>query len=67
MVPDVIVTMEAEQLSIEVPNAIYDRLHTDAFYRAIAKPDATAKDGAAPCRRRQPRSTRTRSVTPKPR
>ena len=47
VVPDVIVTLEAEKLAIEVPNAIYDRLHTDAFYRAIAKPDTSAKDGPA--------------------
>ena len=43
VVPDVVVTMEGDQLWIEVPNAIYDRLHTEAFYRAIAKPDAAAK------------------------
>src|SRR5215218_3927860 len=43
VVPDVVVTMEGDQLWIEVPNAIYDRLHTEAFYRAIAKPDAVAK------------------------
>src|SRR5215217_780486 len=43
VVPDVVVTMEGDQLWIEVPNAIYDRLHTDAFYRAIAKPDAATK------------------------
>jgi RNA polymerase sigma-54 factor len=40
VVPDVVVTLEGDQLWIEVPNAIYDRLHTDAFYRAIARPDA---------------------------
>jgi RNA polymerase sigma-54 factor len=40
VVPDVVVTLEGDQLWIEVPNAIYDRLHTEAFYRAIAKPDA---------------------------
>ncbi|MCC2627370.1 MAG: polymerase, sigma 54 subunit, RpoN [Thermomicrobiales bacterium] len=40
VVPDVVITMEGDQLWIEVPNAIYDRLHTEAFYRAIAKPDA---------------------------
>jgi RNA polymerase sigma-54 factor len=39
VVPDVVVTVEGEKLWIEVPNAIYDRLHTDAFYRAIAKPE----------------------------
>ena len=43
MVPDVVVTLEGDQLWIEVPNAIYDRLHTEAFYRAIAKPDPAAK------------------------
>jgi RNA polymerase sigma-54 factor len=43
VVPDVVVTLEGDQLWIEVPNAIYDRLHTEAFYRAIAKPDAAAK------------------------
>lgn len=48
VVPDVIVSLEAEKLSIEVPNAIYDRLHTEAFYRAIAKPDTSTKDAAAP-------------------
>src|SRR5215204_5826660 len=40
VVPDVVVTLEGDQLWIEVPNAIYDRLHTEAFYRAIAKPEA---------------------------
>lgn len=39
VVPDVVITLEGDQLWIEVPNAIYDRLHTEAFYRAIAKPD----------------------------
>jgi RNA polymerase sigma-54 factor len=43
VVPDVVVSMEGDQLWIEVPNAIYDRLHTEAFYRAIAKPEAAAK------------------------
>jgi RNA polymerase sigma-54 factor len=43
VVPDVVVSIEGDQLWIEVPNAIYDRLHTDEFYRAIAKPDANAK------------------------
>jgi RNA polymerase sigma-54 factor len=43
VVPDVVVTLEGNQLWIEVPNAIYDRLHTEAFYRAIAKPDAAKK------------------------
>jgi RNA polymerase sigma-54 factor len=47
VVPDVIVPREGELLSIEVPTAIYDRLHTDAFYRAIAKPDTAAKDTPA--------------------
>jgi RNA polymerase sigma-54 factor len=37
------VSIEGDQLWIEVPNAIYDRLHTDEFYRAIAKPDAAKK------------------------
>jgi len=48
VVPDVIISLEGEQLSIEVPNAIYDRLHTEAFYRAIAKPEASTKETAAP-------------------
>ena len=49
VVPDVVVSMEGDQLWIEVPNAIYDRLHTEAFYRAIAKPDSNgAKPGASP-------------------
>ena len=43
VVPDVVVTIEGDQLWIEVPNAIYDRLHTEAFYRAIAKPDGAVK------------------------
>ena len=38
VVPDVVVSLENGQLWIEVPNAIYDRLHTEAFYRAIARP-----------------------------
>jgi RNA polymerase sigma-54 factor len=45
VIPDVVVTLEGDTLWIEVPNAIYDRLHTEAFYRAIAKPDA---NGAKP-------------------
>ena len=51
VVPDVVISIDGGQLWIEVPNAIYDRLHTDAFYRAIAKPDATATksaNGSAP-------------------
>ena len=47
VVPDVVVSLEGDQLWIEVPNAIYDRLHTEAFYRAIAKPDPAAKKPAA--------------------
>lgn len=38
VVPDVVVSIETDKLWIEVPNAIYDRLHTDAFYRSIARP-----------------------------
>ena len=41
--PDVVVTLEGDQLWIEVPNAIYDRLDTEAFYGAIAKPGAPRK------------------------
>ncbi len=47
VVPDVVVTLERDQLWIEVPNAIYDRLHTEAFYRSIAKPDVSEKKRAA--------------------
>lgn len=51
VVPDVVITLEGAQLWIEVPNAIYDRLHTEAFYKAIAKPATngakSASDGAA--------------------
>jgi RNA polymerase sigma-54 factor len=47
VVPDVVVTMEGDQLWIEVPNAIYDRLHTEAFYRAIAKPEPNGAKPAA--------------------
>jgi RNA polymerase sigma-54 factor len=51
VVPDVVITLEGDQLWIEVPNAIYDRLHTEAFYKAIAKPAASGEkpacDGAA--------------------
>ena len=42
VVPDVVVSVEGETLSIEVPNAIYDRLQTEAFYRSIAKPSGSA-------------------------
>src|SRR5262249_19419570 len=46
VVPDVVVTLEGDQLCIEVPNAIYDRLHTEPFYRSIARPgEATAANG----------------------
>lgn len=40
VVPDVVVTIESDKLSIEVPNAIYDRLHPEAFYQSIARPTA---------------------------
>ena len=46
VVPDVVVSMEGDQLWIEVPNAIYDRLHTDEFYRAIAKPEPASNIGS---------------------
>jgi RNA polymerase sigma-54 factor len=46
VVPDVVVSIDNGRLWIEVPNAIYDRLHTEAFYRAIARP--TSSNGAAP-------------------
>ena len=48
VVPDVVVTVDGDLLSIEVPNAVYDRLRTDAIYRAIAKPDASAAVASAP-------------------
>ena len=48
VVPDVVVSLEGNQLWIEVPNAIYDRLHTEAFYRAIAKPESNAAKPASP-------------------
>lgn len=45
VVPDVVVSLDGgDRLTIEVPNAIYDRIDTNAFYRAIARPDA---DGGA--------------------
>ncbi len=40
VVPDVMISFEGDKLWIEVPNAIYDRIHTDAFYREIARPAA---------------------------
>jgi RNA polymerase sigma-54 factor len=46
VVPDVVVSIDNGRLWIEVPNAIYDRLHTEAFYRAIARP--TSSNGATP-------------------
>lgn len=48
VVPDVVVTIEGDKLWIEVPNAIYDRLHTDSFYRSIAKPASKQEKVAAP-------------------
>ena len=48
VVPDVIVSTEGNQLWIEVPNAIYDRLHTEQFYRSLARPTANAEQPAAP-------------------
>lgn len=39
IMPDVVVSVDGDGLSIEVPNAIYDRLRTEAFYRSIARPD----------------------------
>jgi RNA polymerase sigma-54 factor len=50
VVPDVVVSVEGEQLCIEVPNAIYERLHTDAFYRSIAKPHNATPNGDGPPR-----------------
>jgi RNA polymerase sigma-54 factor len=47
VVPDVVVTIDGDRLAIEVPNAIYDRLDTNAFYRAIARPSA-GENGASP-------------------
>lgn len=47
VVPDVLVSFEGDKLLIEVPSAIYDRLHTEAFYRAIAKPDQVVPDPGA--------------------
>ncbi len=54
VVPDVVVTIERAQLWIEVPNAIYDRLHTDSFYRSIAKPDTAEKAAASAAPANQP-------------
>lgn len=48
VVPDVVVTIEAGKLVIEVPNAIYDRLHTEAFYRSIARPAEQSNRPADP-------------------
>lgn len=48
VVPDVVVTVESEKLWIEVPNAIYDRLHTESFYRSIARPASEQKSPAIP-------------------
>ncbi len=48
IVPDVVVSVEGATLSIEVPNAIYDRLQTEAFYRSIAKPNGSAPAEVAP-------------------
>ena len=48
VVPDVVVSLEGDILSIEVPNAIYDRLQTEAFYRSIAKPSGNAQPEVAP-------------------
>ena len=42
VVPDVVVSFDGDALSIEVPNAIYDRLQTEAFYRSIAKPNGAS-------------------------
>jgi RNA polymerase sigma-54 factor len=44
VVPDVVVTLDGDRLAIEVPNAIYDRLDTNAIYRTIARP---TQDGNA--------------------
>lgn len=43
VVPDVVVSVDGDTLAIEVPNAIYDRLQTEAFYRSIAKPSGNAQ------------------------
>jgi RNA polymerase sigma-54 factor len=48
VVPDVVVSVEADKLWIEVPNAIYDRLHTDSFYRSIARPSANGTEPPEP-------------------
>jgi RNA polymerase sigma-54 factor len=47
VVPDVVVSLEGEKLWIEVPNAIYDRLHTDPFYRSLARQTANADQPGA--------------------
>lgn len=45
IVPDVVVSLEGDELVIEVPHAIYDRLETNDFYREIAKP-RSARSGS---------------------
>lgn len=47
VVPDVVVSLDGEQLRIEVPNAIYDRLRTEAFYQSIARPKSEPSNGTA--------------------
>lgn len=47
VVPDVVVTIESGKLSIEVPNAIYDRLHPEAFYQSIARAQSAAPTNGA--------------------
>lgn len=47
VVPDVVVTLDGNRLSIEVPNAIYDRIGTNAFYRAIARPASSPTGSTA--------------------
>ncbi|MFN8592841.1 MAG: RNA polymerase factor sigma-54 [Thermomicrobiales bacterium] len=50
IVPDVVVSFEGDELVIEVPHAIYDRLETNDFYREMAKSRTARPDsnGSAP-------------------
>src|SRR4051812_24843798 len=47
VVRDLIIPIEGEPLSFEFPNAFYDRIPPDSFYRPIPNPDAATKESPA--------------------
>jgi RNA polymerase sigma-54 factor len=44
--PDVIVTLDGEEIKVEAPNAVYDRLRTNSLYRQIARTGTAAAEAS---------------------